>query len=192
MNLKFNNLVFQKFPIQESERLIFRKFDKKDAPRLYQIRSNPKVMEYMDNISLKSIEEAKFLIKSFKYDFKQQKGISWAITDKQTNLLIGSFAFWRMVKQHCRAEIGYSLLPEYWGKGFMTETFETLIEFGFGKMHLHSIEANVNPQNQNSIKMLERIGFKKEAYFRENYFYLDKFIDSVIYSLLETDQRNYG
>jgi [ribosomal protein S5]-alanine N-acetyltransferase len=192
MNLHFNIQIFEKFPVLQSERLIFRKFIKKDAPFLFKIRSNEQVMEFMDNISLKSVDEAKALIKSYNWEFKYKRGITWAILDKQTNTIIGSFSFWHMNLNHCRSEIGYSLLPDYWGKGFMTETFRILLEFGFQNMHLHSIEANVNPENQNSIKLLERIGFRKEAHFRENFFYKARFLDSAIYCLIESDERNYG
>ncbi len=73
----------------------------------------------------------------------------------------------------------------------MNETFKTLIEFGFNNLQLHSIEANVNPLNQQSIKLLERVGFKKEAHFRQNFFHNGKFMDSFIYCLLESDIRTY-
>jgi ribosomal-protein-alanine N-acetyltransferase len=88
-------------------------------------------------------------------------------------------------------EIGYSIHHNFWGQGLMSETFKTLIEFGFNNMNLHSIEANVNPQNQQSIKLLERVGFKKEAHFRENYLHNGEFKDSFIYCLLESDRRIY-
>jgi ribosomal-protein-alanine N-acetyltransferase len=51
-------------------------------------------------------------------------------------------------------------------------------------MNLHSIEANINPENIASRKLLEKTGFVREAYFKENYFFNGKFIDSEIYSLL--------
>lgn len=54
-------------------------------------------------------------------------------------------------------------------------------------MKFHRIEANMNPNNILSIKLLEKLGFKKEAYFRENFFYNGKFLDSVIYSMIESD-----
>jgi [ribosomal protein S5]-alanine N-acetyltransferase len=191
MNLKFNETIFNKFPVLETDRLIFRQFHKNDAAQLFKIRSNPQVMEFMDAIVLKSEADAKVLLKSFHAEFKIKKGITWAIVEKQTNQLIGSFGFWKLFKNHCRAEIGYSLLPEYWGKGLMAETFKALIEFGFNQMQVHSIEANVNPENQKSKQLLERVGFRKEAHFRENFLYKEKFLDSAIYCLVETDVRNY-
>jgi ribosomal-protein-alanine N-acetyltransferase len=101
--------------------------------------------------------------------------------------LIGYFGFWRIDTHHCRGEIGYALHPNYWEKGYMKEAAFKLIEYGFSEIRLHSIEANVNPNNIPSIKLLEKIGFKKEAYFRENFLFNNEFVDSVIYSLLERD-----
>ncbi len=92
-----------------------------------------------------------------------------------------------MIRNNVRAEIGYAMKPEYWGKGYIQEALIKVIYFGFNEFCLHSIEANVNPDNASSIKLLEKCGFKKEAYFKEDYFYNGKFLDSVIYSLLETD-----
>jgi ribosomal-protein-alanine N-acetyltransferase len=59
-----------------------------------------------------------------------------------------------------------------------------VLYYGFEFMKLHSVEANVNPDNTPSIKLLERNNFSREAYFKENYFYDGKFLDTVIYSLL--------
>ncbi len=106
---------------------------------------------------------------------------------KSTDELIGYFGFWRLAMRHCRAEIGFALKPQFWGKGIMKETMNCLINFGFTELNLHSIEANVNPENEKSERLLVKFGFKKEAYFRENFFYNGIFKDSIIYSILETD-----
>jgi ribosomal-protein-alanine N-acetyltransferase len=66
----------------------------------------------------------------------------------------------------------------------MREAVSEVIKYGFTVMRLHSIEANVNPDNKASIKLLEKNCFAREAYFKENYFYNGKFLDTVIYSLL--------
>lgn len=189
MNYLINESVFDEFPIIESKRLIFRNFLWSDTQKLFEIRSNDKVMNYMDTTKHQSIQDAMNLINSINTSFTEKKGINWAIVEKSSKQFIGYFGFWRMMKDHCRAEAGYALSPEYWGKGYMNEAMSKLIDFGFKKLKLHSIEANVNPQNTNSIKLLEKSGFKKEAHFRENYLFNGKFIDSVIYSLLERDPR---
>ena len=90
------------------------------------------------------------------------------------------------MKEHFRAEIGYMLDPQWQGKGLMQEVMDKLLDYGFSTLGLHSVEANVNPGNIASIRLLERNNFVREAYFRENYFYDGKFLDTLIYSKLAT------
>ena len=189
MNKKINNKIFEKFPVLESERLVYREFKKSDAQDLFLIRSDDNVMNYMDSHKHHTIQDSEKMIEGIQESFKEKTGINWAIIEKSTNEFMGYFGFWRLINEHCRAEIGYDLKPSFWGKGFMKETLNRLIDFGFNDLTLHSIEGDVNPQNVNSIKLLEKMGFKKEAYFRENFLFNDKFIDTMIYSLLETDVK---
>jgi len=190
MKIELDKNIFKVFPELETRRLLFRKILLSDSKDLYLIRSDDDVMRFMDITKMNSINDSEKLIQSVWEDFKSESGITWGIVEKSSNNFIGYFGFWRMIPEHCRAEIGYALNPEYWSNGYMTETVKTLVEYGFSKIKLHSIEANVNPDNMSSIKLLEKIGFKKEAYFRENYLFNNKFYDSIIYSLLEKDLTN--
>jgi len=104
--------------------------------------------------------------------------------------MVGYFGIWRIERDNCRGEIGYSLDPKYWGKGYMAEAFRTIIPFGFQQLHLHSMEGNINPHNESSRRILLKHGFVKEGYFRENFYFDEKFLDSEIYSLLEKDWDN--
>jgi ribosomal-protein-alanine N-acetyltransferase len=185
--LEFDKKISEDFPELESRRLRFRQILSGDAKELYDIRANNKVMKYMDTEKIQSLSETEKLIESIAETFKIGNGINWGIVEISTNTLIGYFGFWRIEQKHCRGEIGYALHPKYWGKGYMRETFQTMMKFGFKNLKLHSVEANVNPDNLDSIKLLENAGFKKEAYFRENFLFNGEFKDSVIYSLLECD-----
>lgn len=180
-----NDTHFTNFPKIESKRLIFRKFNLNDAKDIHEIRSHDKVMQFMDSDYHKSLEESQQFISDNIERFKNKKGIFWAIVNKETNECIGDFAFWNINFRHHRGEIGYSLKPKFWGKGLMSETLITLLQFGFGKLNLHSIEANINPNNNKSKKLLLNIGFRKEALFIENYFHNNKYMNSEVYSLLE-------
>jgi len=187
MITEIDKSIFKSFPEFESERLIFRKILMSDAKDILLIRSNDDVMRFMDVMRFESIADAEKMIRSVEESYNKEDGINWGIVEKHSNSFVGYFGFFRIIPEHCRAEIGYALKPEYWGKGYMYETINRMIKFGFEIMKLHSIEANVNPANEKSKKVLERIGFKKEAYFRENYLFDSKFLDSIIYSLLEKD-----
>jgi ribosomal-protein-alanine N-acetyltransferase len=160
-----------------------------DAPGIFFQRSDENMIRYLDRAPAKSIDEASTYIKNIIESESKNESISWALTLKGQNKLIGTISFWRIVFEHYRAEIGYVLHTNYQGKGLMQEAMESVLHYGFSKMKLHSVEANVNPSNVASIKLLERNGFVKEAHFKENYFYNGQFLDSAIYSLIATDSK---
>ena len=185
-----NNSTFDIFPIIYTERLKLRKLKSDDAVEIFRIRSNIEAMRYMDRDKHESIKDSEALLEIDRAAYTSQTGINWGITEKNSDSLLGYVGFWRIFAEHFRAEVGYALNVEHWNKGIMSEALNAIIKFGFEKMNLHSIEANLNPDNTQSIKLLKRLGFKQEAYFRENYHFNGKFIDSVIFSLLESDYTN--
>lgn len=184
-----NDIHFSNPPQLETERLLLRPLTLDDAPAMQRIRSDERVMVFMDSERHTTLAHSiKFITENLD-TYQNKKGLFWALTLKTTGVFIGDFSYWDINHKNARAEIGYTLLPDYWGNGYMTEALQTLLQFGFKDLNLHSIEANINPSNTNSRKLLQRLGFVKEAYFRENYYYDGQFIDSEIYSLLECDLK---
>lgn len=180
-------IVFGDFPVLSTSRLLLREVTDEDAEAILVLRSNPHTMKYLDRPDLKDLGEARLYIDKNKSDYLRNEGISWILVLHETKEVIGTAGFWRFDKANHRAEIGYMLLPQYWGKGLATEVLDSIITYAFSTLKLHSIEANVNPENEASKKLLLRSGFKQEAYFRENYFFNGRFLDSVIYCLLASD-----
>ncbi|MDR6967684.1 RimJ/RimL family protein N-acetyltransferase [Flavobacterium arsenatis] len=76
------------------------------------------------------------------------------------------------------------ILPEFQGKGIVSESIKVLLKYGFDEMNLHSVEAVIDPENIASEKVLQKSNFIKEAHFKENEFFEGKFWDSVVYSIL--------
>lgn len=187
MNFKINDAVFNQFPRIETANLALENFTIQDAKELFKIRSDDRVTKYLDRDNHKTIEESETMVREIIHSYENKIGINWILREKVSSEAVGYIGFWRLIRESARAEIGYALKPEYWGKGYMSEVFPTIIKFGFNEFGLHSIMGNVNPQNESSIKVLERFGFKKEAHFREDYLYKGKYLDSAIYCLLETD-----
>lgn len=184
---------YNPLPELETTRLILREITLEDADALFEIRSNKEVNKYMDRAPHKEMEETEKLILDIKEGTKKREAATWAITLKTNPKLIGTIGFWRMQKEHFRAEIGYLMSPKEQGKGLMQEAMDIIIDFGFNKMNLHSIEAQVNPSNFSSIHILEKKGFKREGYFKENYFFDGNFLDTAVYSLLtENTMKNQG
>lgn len=178
---------FDEFPEIETERLLLRKLNLVDAADIQSIRSDEKVMKYMDSERHQNLQFSENFINENLKNYKERKGIFWAVIERYSGRFIGDFAFWKIDKKNSRAEIGYTLKPEFWGQGYMKEAMIGVLKFGFNELNLHSIEANINPDNENSRRLLKKIGFKKEAYFRENYYFNGEFLDSEIYSLLQRD-----
>jgi ribosomal-protein-alanine N-acetyltransferase len=184
--LKIN---FNPFPLITTERLVLRKVEKGDVNEILFLRSDEKVMKYLDRAPAKSLDDAFGFILKITGQEADNESVTWAINLKGNSKLIGTICYWNIQKEHHRAEVGYVLHPEYWGKGIMQESLTEVLKYGFEVMKLHSVEANVNPENIASIKLLEKNNFKREAYFRENYFYNGKFLDSTIYSLLAIELK---
>lgn len=182
------DIQFPIFPVWETSRCVLRQVVKTDALQLLALRSDTAVMQYLDRESMTTVAEAGVMIDSMDSRLAAGEGISWAVSLKNANEMIGLAGLWRIDKEHHRAEIGYTLLPVHWNRGLMSEVLQSIIDFGFRSMKLHSIEANVNPANAASIRLLEKLGFVREAYFRENYYFRGRFLDSAIYSLLTNQE----
>lgn len=181
---------FTPFPLLVTERLLLRQLDDADAEQVLRLRSNKTSLEFLDKPVMTSIGEATLLINKISSDTAANEGITWAMTLKENPaLLIGTIGLWRIIKEHYRAEIGYMLLPEYFRKGYTKEAILTVTTFGFERVKLHSIEANINPANKGSAAVLKSTGFIKEAYFHENFYFDGSFKDSEIYSLLNTKEK---
>ena len=129
-------------------------------------------------------EDALQLINLMNDGIAQQENISWAICQKKDPKVIGSIGFVRMKKDHHRAEVGYLLSTKHQGRGYMKEALTAVTDYGFKTMKLHSIEAVLDPNNKASLALLEKNKFRKEAHFKEDFFYNGKYMDSLVYSRL--------
>ncbi|OXA75549.1 ribosomal-protein-alanine N-acetyltransferase [Flavobacterium aquidurense] len=180
--LEFN---FSPFPIIETERLVLRRITSEDVNEIFELRSNPETMKYIPRPLVKTNEDALEHIAMIEDKIITNVGINWGISLRDNPKLLGIIGYYRMQPENYRAEIGYMLLPEFHGKGIIPESVNRLIRFGFDDLKLHSIEAVIDPDNLASEKVLQKCGFIKEAHFKESDFYEGRFLDKVIYSLLD-------
>jgi len=182
-------LKFEKFPELKTDRLLLRQVQYYDIKDMHRMRTDPEVMMHMDIEIPQSINDTQKKFEQEIESFSQGDSVYWAIILKSSNEFIGGAGYWRLIKEHYRAEIGYQLLPKYWRKGLSIEALKAIIQFGFKEMGLHSIEGNVNPKNIPSMKLLEKLGFEQEAYFKENFYFNGKFLDSIIFSLIVSNWK---
>lgn len=177
-------LNFEPFPNLETERLFLRRVANTDVKEILELRSNAETMKHIPRPLLKTEEDALEHIAMIDAKIENQEGINWAITLKGSPKLIGIIGHYRISPENYRAEVGYMLLPQFHGKGIIPEAIKEVVKYGFKEMKLHSIEAIIDPANLASEKVLQKNGFIKEAHLKENTFYEGRFLDTVIYSLL--------
>jgi ribosomal-protein-alanine N-acetyltransferase len=178
------NLNFNPFPTINTERLVLRQLTPDDTKAIFALRSDENVLKYTSITAPKTLDDAAAYIEKILNLQRSGEGIMWGIGLKNEGKLIGNICIWNIARENYRAEIGYSLLSAYHGKGFMQEAIKPIINYAFNTMYLHSIEAQLSPDNLASINVLERTGFVKEAHFKDNYFKDGAFSDTLIYSLL--------
>ncbi len=178
-------LNFTPFPELPTERLLLRAITLADTPVFFRLRTEAEVLKYLGRLPATDMLEVEQFITALLQQQAANQVIAWAICLKSTNTAIGMINFWKIDTTHQFAEIGYSLLPEEWQKGYMHEALQEVLAYGFTSMNLHRIEANIDPLNSASRRLLEKNGFVQEAHFKENYFFEGKFIDSVILAKLQ-------
>lgn len=170
------------FPLLQTDRLTLRSVSGSDASAIFRLYSDAGVMKQRGEPLFENVTEADKLIFYWRKLFAEENGLRWGIVLKSNERLIGTLGFKKVEHQHFRADIGYELDPECWNKGIMTEAVKVVTDFGFEKMNLHSIEANITPDHFASRRVLEKLGFEQEAHFKENYYYKGWW-DSAIWCL---------
>jgi ribosomal-protein-alanine N-acetyltransferase len=175
---------FHPFPLITTERLLLRQITEPDTEDVFAFRSDKRAMQFIDRPIAKTHEDALKLIRLIHDGWVNNEALTWAIAQKDSPKVIGTIGFWKIDKANHRAEIGYMLHPDFHGKGIMSEAITAIIGYGFKVIKLHSIEANINPNNEASVRLLKKNKFVKEAHYKENYYFNGKFLDSIIYSLL--------
>jgi ribosomal-protein-alanine N-acetyltransferase len=176
-------LIFEKINLH-TERLLLRPLTQADAPDLYELRSDPRVMRYHSTTPWQSIELAHELILRDQEAMAEGKYLRLGIQRCSDAKFLGSCGLFNLDQQCRRAEIGYELNVAAWGVGYMHEALLKLIAFGFAEMNFNRIEADVDPRNTRSALSLERLGFQKEGHLRERWIVGDEACDSSLYGLL--------
>ncbi|WP_158972562.1 GNAT family N-acetyltransferase [Paraglaciecola sp. L3A3] len=178
------------FPILTCKNLLLDQLKHQDSDDIFQIFSDPAVVEHYDVDIFKTQLDAIRLIKHFESLFENNSGIRWAIRDKQTKEFIGSCGFSNWNPFDHTAVISYELAKQHWGKGYATEAVTAMINFVLSEnfhFYVHRIEAYILPTNQASEKLIQKHGFQLEGTLREKSYWGETFHDMNIFALLRRD-----
>lgn len=165
-------------------RLLLRPLVDTDVPALFAIFSHPEVMRYWSSPPLIELGQAHSLLQNIQTGY--QTGDFWqpGIERRSDGALIGTCTLFALHTASRRAEVGYALGRPYWGAGYMVEALTALITYAFDTLDLHRLEADIDPRNAASARLLERLGFQKEGHLRERWIVNGEISDTAWYGLL--------
>lgn len=178
-----NDFNFNPFPTLKTERLVLRRLTESDATLIFEYQSDKENFKYVDMSIYTNIEEAQNYIVKMNTGVDDSKWIIWAISDVNTNIILGTISIWNISIDDSKAELGYGLFPGNLGKGIMSEALKKVVEYGFNNMGLKVIEAYTSSINKRSIALLERNNFTKISSFIETETSNGEPMNMVIYGI---------
>jgi len=177
-----------------SERLLLRPLRAADAPALFAIHADPAFARFWSSPPWTEMAQAEQLIAQDQLDLAAGEHVRLGISRRHDDRLLGSCTLFKIHATNRRAELGYGLGPAFWGLGYAQEAVRTLLGFGFadkarGGLGLHRVEADIDPDNEASARLLTRLGFSLEGRLRERWIVGGVVSDSAIYGLLQRDWK---
>ncbi|WP_456274855.1 GNAT family N-acetyltransferase [Bacillus sp. AK031] len=183
----------------KTDRLILRRFKVQDTNNFHSYRTDPDVAKYQSWENYQH-EEALSFVKSQMNNNPDIAGtwFQFAIALAETNQLIGDCALHTPSVEPRIVEIGYTLSPEYQGKGYASEAVRALLHYIFQSLGKHKVTAFSDVRNKKSIAVLERAGMRREGHLLQNYMSKGQWVDEYQYSILKSEwesnfrQLNYN
>lgn len=170
-------------------RLMLRPLREGDVGALFTIHSDPVTMRYWDAPIWTSDERGRAMV-ARDADPAGRDYLRLGIEPIASGALIGTCALWRIDAQCRRAEVGYILAAGAWGRGYMQEALGALLDGAFDALDLNRLEADTDPRNERSTRLLARLGFQREGLFRERCIVEGEISDAAMYGLLRRDWRD--
>ncbi len=168
----------------KTERLFIRKFVFEDWKSVHEYTSDKMVMKFIPE-GVFSEEDAKAFVRQNMGDEPQK----FPVILLEENTLIGHMVFHKCFGDHTY-EIGWVFNPKYYNKGFASEAAYTLLNYGFENLKAHRIIATCQPENPPSYRVMEKIGMRREGYFKKCIPYGDEWWDEYYYAILDEEWTN--
>lgn len=176
----------------QSSRLILRRFSTRDVEPFHRYRSSPDTeFQSWENFQY---HEAESFVREQSESVPGQPGtwFQFAIALAETDDLIGDCGLHTLLDEPRIVEIGFTLAAEHQGKGYATEAVTALLQYVFDTLGKHKGIAFVDVRNEKSIRLLERVGMRREGHLLENYMSKGQWVDEYQYSLLHSEWKSRG
>ncbi len=174
----------KEFPAIKTERLLLRQFADSDLENVFKGLSHPEVIKYY-GVNFQTLEATKEQMSFFADLEKNDSGIWFAICSADNKTFYGAGGLNNLSKEHKKAEIGFWLIPNFWGQGIIKEAIPLICKYGFGSLGLNRIEAFVESENKNCKSVMAKLDFQYEGTMKNCEIKNGKFISLGIYVKLK-------
>jgi len=138
-----------------TDKLLLKSVELSDLQNMYNLRTNPQVAKYIQRDINKNLQDIRQFI-----ELVRKNNFYFTINTIDPCEFIGTITLWNIDRSTNYAEIGYELLPQFQGKGLMSEAVKAILDYAFYEAGFKYIEAYTHRENIASKKLLERAGFK--------------------------------
>ncbi|MEM7158731.1 MAG: GNAT family N-acetyltransferase [Myxococcota bacterium] len=180
-------LTGDRLPEVRAQRVALRWLTAADTDDIFRIYSDPEVMAYWSTVPMKERAQAGELIASVHRLYAEHSLYEWGVVRLEDERTIGTLTLASIDTSNKRTEIGFALARDAWGQGFMREAVTAGIDFAFDTLGLQRIEADVDPDNAASLRLLDTLGFVREGLLRERWRVGGGVQDSVMLGLLRRE-----
>jgi RimJ/RimL family protein N-acetyltransferase len=173
-------------PIQTA-RLTLRPFSAGDFDDLYAYQSRPEVARYLHWDARDRAQAREALARQCAETTLRAEGdwLTFAVVWRAAGKVIGEVGLKLVSREHRQGEIGFVFNPDHHGRGLATEAAEAMLTLGFGAIGWHRIIGSCDARNHPSARLMERIGMRREAHFRQNEMIKGRWTDELVYAILD-------
>lgn len=168
-----------------TERLVLRPAQTSDAEMIFNYRSDAETNKYQGWIPESIHDVHVFLAKIAPEIDTADTWYQFVLVKMDDSKIIGDLGIHFIDDR--QAEVGCTVAKAYQTKGYAKEALKSVMDYLFRKLNKHRIIASVDPQNKGSIRLVESLGFRKEAHFKESLFLNGEWVDDLVYALLQRE-----
>ena len=168
--------------------LYLRKVKKNDAKFFYTSLNEKRLIAYLSLGPLATVEESKRLIRKYLRFWDNYAQYNYVIEIRESNVKrIGIVNLWNLNWRHRRGEIGIWIIPSCWNKGFGEKALNLIKYIGFFHLKLNRLEAHIALENENSVYLFKKCGFRKEGILKQYLKFGNKFQDALVLACLKDE-----
>ena len=179
--------------ILTTRRLLLREFEENDWQAIFNYQVDPLYLRY-NPWYYRTEEDVRQFVQRFMIwsQERPRRKFQFAFVLQAEQRVIGNGGIRMNMAQSWESDLGYELDSRYWHQGYATEAAQALLRFGFEELRLHRIWAHCVAENTGSAHVLEKIGMRREGWFRENEWMKTRWWDTFQYAILDHEWQNRG